>query len=40
VSTETDLTTALRAGLDDFELTEEDRALVEGGTSCRYPVRE
>ncbi|MBK6887391.1 MAG: ribosome biogenesis GTPase Der [Tetrasphaera sp.] len=37
VSTETDLTTALRAGLDDFELTEEDRALVEGGPRVAIP---
>lgn len=33
----TDLTTALRAGLDDFELTEEDRALVEGGPRVAIP---
>lgn len=37
MSTETDLTTALRAGLDDFELTEEDRALVEGGPRVAIP---
>ncbi len=30
MSDDTDLTHALRAGLADFELTAEDRALVDG----------